>query len=1113
MAVPPVSRPQSGQRHLSSALATIAATCGILALARPHDVLAQAAAQCGDWRGELTVVEGSVELQSGGSLDWRAAATGSAVCLGDTLRVARSARALLTLPDGSNIKLDENTTIVLDRAAPSGGSLLDLVRGLIHVISRDPRELRFTTPHVNAGLEGTEFDIGVNEAGDQTEIAVLEGAVKVSSTSGEIEVEQDQLGVGKRGQAPVATPLARPIELMRWTSYYRPIFDGALPSLQSLPTASESTDPEFFSRRAAALLGTARLESANADLATALRLRPEHPSALAVQAMIALGHADVEGAAGAATRAAVLDPAAIPALLALSYVEQARGDVAAAERAARAARAANPESALAAARSAELRLGAGDTAAAIELAMRAHQLDPTQSAPLVVLGFAELATFATQRAEQALREAVELAPQAPEPRVGLALAAARRGEVAESRRHLEIAVANDPTDGLVRSYMAKLYEMDRRTDLGATQLELARELSPHDATPWLYAALSDLHRNRPIEALQGLRGAAARNGDEVRFRSNLIVDDDLATRSAGMARIYTSLGFGRLALLDAWRAIDAAPTDYSGHRLLADAYATEPRHEVARVSELLVAQLLQPANVTPIKPQLGQPGLNLAQRIGPSPLSFDEFSAPIARHGPRLSASSIAGGNGTLGSELTVAGLNDRVSYSGGYFRVDTDGFRPNNDYTQEIANAFIQFRPSSSTNLQAELRAVRGEQGDLTAAFDREAYSALQRQTQEIDVLRLGAHHRISERRSLLASLIHQDVSSTLGQPALFELDAERAGYGTDLQYIVDAARHRLQTGLIYTAQQETIESSFGSSLPSSRTDAELRHVGAYGYWHRDVADAVTVTLGASFDRVEDQVSDEALNPKLGIVWRPTAATTVRAAAFKSLFGSLTTSLQNPQPRLEPVQVAGFTQLITGGIADRSEVAGIGIDHAITSRILIGAEATDRETDRPLVVATGLPSVQHTRIDERSEQAYVLLTPTDRISLSARHERGRYRSNPVPLYGMASGTTRRTPIEGRYFFGNGFTVGARATQVRQDGVFEGASPTPFAPPTLTAGSDSFVILDAFASYRLPNRRGIVSVSADNLLDETFQYQDVDPTNPTYIPERLVSVRFTLAFD
>ena len=72
------------------------------------------------------------------------------------------------------------------------------------------------------------------------------------------------------------------------------------------------------------------------------------------------------------------------------------------------------------------------------------------------------------------------------------------------------------------------------------------------------------------------------------------------------------MSLGQLALLDAWNALGDDPADFTAHRLLADAYSTEPRHEIARVSELLASQLLQPANVAPLKPQLGQQNLVIA---------------------------------------------------------------------------------------------------------------------------------------------------------------------------------------------------------------------------------------------------------------------------------------------------------------------------------------------------------------------------------------------------------------------------------------------------------------------------------------------------------------------
>ena len=84
----------------------------------------------------------------------------------------------------STLRLDEHSTLTLREPQSGIGSLIELLRGVIHVISRDPRSLRFTTPYANAGLEGTEFDIRVDDDEQQTEVAVLEGQVAVSTPAG-----------------------------------------------------------------------------------------------------------------------------------------------------------------------------------------------------------------------------------------------------------------------------------------------------------------------------------------------------------------------------------------------------------------------------------------------------------------------------------------------------------------------------------------------------------------------------------------------------------------------------------------------------------------------------------------------------------------------------------------------------------------------------------------------------------------------------------------------------------------------------------------------------------------------------------------------------------------
>ncbi len=150
----------------------------------------------------------------------------------------------------------------------------------------------------------------------------------------------------------------------------------------------------------------------------------------------------------------------------------------------------------------------------------------------------------------------------------------------------------------------------------------------------------------------------------------------------------------------------------------------------------------------------------------------------------------------------------------------------------------------------------------------------------------------------------------------------------------------------------------------------------------------------------------------------------------------------------------------------------------------------------------------------ERTQRAYFYWTPHDRLGFSAKLEHGRYAStlplNGIPLFNYSDLTIERLPIELRYFSPSGLMLGFRTSHIRDHGTFV-MSTSP--PGTLEPGQDRFWLVDAFVGYRLPNRRGLLSLNADNLLDRRFRFQDVDPEDTSLIPERLISFRFTLSFD
>lgn len=1097
-------------------VATAIATLALLWLAPIAPALA--ARSCEEWSAEITALDGVAEILRSGSQSWVRLALGDRVCSGETINVQAASRVTATLPDETQLRFNEHTTLVIPEPPSGEGSLIELLRGVIHVISRDPRLLLFTTPYANAGLEGTEFDIRVDDVARRMEVVVLEGEVAVTNAAGTIGVVSDQMATVDEGQPPLVASIPEPIELMRWTGYYPSILDYTLPGAEQEPSPAQATDPQYYADRAAAHLATARIDAAVTDIDAALRLAPSNATALSLQALLALARADRVTAGQLVAKALQAEPDAAVAFLVRSHLEERSGDLGAAEQSIQAALKTEPDNAIALTRLAELALAQGDVPRAIESARRARDLAPERSAPLVVLGFASLRAFDTGAALAAFEAAVALEPGAPLPHLALGLVLIQRGDALEGRRQLELAVALDPTNPLTRSYMARIYETENRPALTVSQLGLAKRFDPVDPTAPLYSALQHLRSNRPVEALQDWRSAADKNGERPVFRSSLGLDEDVATSSAALSRVHTELGFGHLALLDAWSTLAHDASDYAGHRLLSDAYSTQPRHEIARVSELLVSQLMQPANITPIKPQLAQPNLFISQHMSPGGASFDELDSPTLANGLKLRASAVRGGNDTTGQDVTVAGLHDQLSYSVGYYDFATDGFRDNNDVDQRIASAFIQGRPSYATNLQAELRSVRTEQGDLALLFDPALYSPFLRFDERADSIRLGGKQQLSRRDVLLASLITQDVDSAFTSGFDLDVRQDQRSYGADVQHIRTGRAFQIQSGIAFGQQDEhtVTHIALPGSMSTIETKGESTQLGIYSYAHFNPTTTLTLSAGATFDEIDDAFVDkDGWSPKLGLIWRPTSHTTLRAASFETFFGSLTTSSQNTQPRLEPVQVAGFTQLLFGGRADSSTVHGLAMEHAFTSRVFVGWEASVRETDRVAVPAFAQPGdpLFEIALDERAQQAYLYWTPADRVSLSARYAHGRFESDPGDFSGYSDMTTQRLPLEVRYFARGGLTLGARATYVEQDGTFMSSSSAPGMPPALSPGQDNFGVLDAFIGYRLPNRRGLLSLNADNLLDENFRFQDIDPTNPSIMPERLVSFRFTLAFD
>src|SRR6185369_14491094 len=127
------------------------------------------------------------------------------------------------------------------------------------------------------------------------------------------------------------------------------------------------------------LLEVGRVDAASRDLDQALRMKPKHAGALALESIIAVVQLDKAKAISRAQEAVAADPASVSASMALSYALQSSFDLKGALNAIKQAAKTHPDHALLWARLAELNMSVGDMKAALTAAKRAVEINPKLS--------------------------------------------------------------------------------------------------------------------------------------------------------------------------------------------------------------------------------------------------------------------------------------------------------------------------------------------------------------------------------------------------------------------------------------------------------------------------------------------------------------------------------------------------------------------------------------------------------------------------------------------------------------------------------------------------------------------------------------------------------------
>jgi len=601
--------------------------------------------------------------------------------------------------------------------------------------------------------------------------------------------------------------------------------------------------------------------------------------------------------------------------------------------------------------------------------------------------------------------------------------------------------------------------------------------------------------------------------------------------------------------VEGWKSVNTDPTNYSAHRFLADSYAARPRHEIARVSELLQSQLLQPTNITPIQPRLAESNLFLISAQGPGALSFNEFNPIFNRNGAAAQFSTLAGEHDTIGGEFVLSAIQNKLSWSLGYNKFRTDGWRQNADQDDQIADAFMQYELSYKTSIQAEYRYRETENGDLQLNFFEDNFDPTFNETENTNLIRLGFRHSFAPNSVLIGNFQYQNAEErdsqqqvgTVAFPPLgtttsytdldSDIDTDDA-YNVELSYLHRWQYLNLVGGAGYVnidAKQEiNVLTTFDPivipppppppvlppvvipippvSPPSIKADRDVEHINGYLYNYIKPVNSLTVTIGGSYDDLDtdDDITKDRnqFNPKFGITWNPIANTTLRGAVFRTLKRTLITD-----QTLEPTQVAGFNQFFDDFNATEAWHYGGAIDQKFTDSIYAGTEYTYRNMSVPFNATTGGgTTLETTKWEEKIFRAYLFWTPYEWLALSADWLWERFERSENYADGAKTVETNYVPLGINFFHPSGLSASFTGTYVKQQGSFEGENIFGFKD-----GHDNFWLFDAAIRYRFPKRYGFFTVGVANLTDENFEYFETDRDNPRIQPDRYFFASITLA--
>ena len=293
--------------------------------------------------------------------------------------------------------------------------------------------------------------------------------------------------------------------------------------------------------------------------------------------------------------------------------------------------------------------------------------------------------------------------------LGRGLTRIHLGDKSGGREDLLAAAALEPQRAELRSYLGKAYAHTGDDVRARKELALAKKLDPNDPTAWLYSALLNQQDNQINDAIRDLEKSQSLNDNRSVYRSQLLLDQDSAVRSANLAWMYQDDGMFDLSMREAGRAVSTDYANYSAHVFLANSYDqlrdpdwTNLRYETPAVSEYWMANLLAPTSAG---------WLSTITSEQPYAKLFDQNRVGIISDTTYLD-------RGAWTEYGAVFGTSDRLSFSLETTDIIDPGQRPNDNLDNRQVSFSLKYQLTPKDSVFVQVNHAEIKSGDLNEYY-----------------------------------------------------------------------------------------------------------------------------------------------------------------------------------------------------------------------------------------------------------------------------------------------------------------------------------------------------------------------------------------------------------